>query len=100
MKNGKGSIPILKTEAQLRSFIHRKTIKVTLEEYDTWAESDTSNKIFLDGKKVVEKIWYSENWGSNVTEYVRVIALYLPRKTGAARGRNPNRYGGCIYPHI
>ena len=83
------SLPILRTESQLKSFIHRKTIKVTLEEYDTWAETDTSNKIFLDGKKVVEKIWYSENWGGNVIEYTKVIGLYLPRKTGSSQGSQP-----------
>lgn len=89
MKNGKGSMPILKTEAQLQSFIHRRTM-VDDEEFD-WDDRQVFavNKIFVDGKKVVEEQTVYENWGSSNREFKRVIAIYLPRKTGSSQGSQP-----------
>lgn len=82
-------LPILKTESQLKSFIYRRTI-VDDEEFD-WDDRETfaQNKIFLDGKKVVEDQTVYENYGGSCRNFKRVIALYLPRKTGSSQGSQP-----------
>ena len=90
--NGKttmSKLPILKTESQLKSFIRRHTI-VHNEDFD-WDDCFTleDNDIFLDGKKVVERFRTFENWGADCHEIKRVIALYLPRKTGSSQGSQP-----------
>jgi len=66
-----GKLPIIKTESQLKSFIHRHTIE----------NNDVSNNIFLDGKKVIEQQKVFTNW-ERFYEFKRVIAIYLPRKKG------------------
>lgn len=83
------AIPILKTESQLKSFIKRHTI-VHNDDFD-WDDcfSVEDNDIFLDGKKVVERFRTFENWGADCHEIKRVIALYLPRKTGSSQGSQP-----------
>lgn len=90
--NGKtmmSKLPILKTESQLKSFIMRHTI-VHNEDFD-WDDcfSVEDNDIFLDGKKVVERLRTFENWGASCHVFTKVIAIYLPRKTGSSQGSQP-----------
>ena len=84
-------IPILKTESQLKSFISRHTIAPPDSTDFYWDDYHTleENEIFLDGKKVVERVTTHTEWGSNATQFVRVIALYLPRKIGSSQGSQP-----------
>lgn len=88
-KNGNASMVILKTESQLKSFIHRHTMVVD-EDFD-WDDRFVfaNNNIFLDGKKVVEEQIVYSDWGANCHEFKRVIAIYLPRKKGSSQGSQP-----------
>lgn len=89
-KNGKGCMPILKTESQLKSFINRRTIKNDDEDFD-WDDREVFavNRIFVDGKKVIEDQMVYKNYGGSCHEFKRVIAIYLPRKKGSSQGSQP-----------
>ena len=80
---------ILKTESQLKSFIRRRTM-VDDEDFD-WDDREVFavNRIFVDGKKVIEDQTVFKNWGGSCHEFKRVIAIYLPRKTGSSQGSQP-----------
>ena len=76
------SMVVLRTESQLKSFMHR--MNDSEPQPEGWDWDDCYHHyfctIFLDGKKVVKRSSnYADYGGSEHTTY-KVIALYIPRK--------------------
>lgn len=73
---------ILKTEAQLKSFMHRMDDSDPQPEGWDWDDcsSHYTCSVFLNGRKVVKCSTYHEDYGSSEYTVCKVIALYIPRK--------------------
>ena len=82
---------ILKTESQLKSFIHRHSCK-PIDDDDKqfyWDDHFSMHwyRIIVDGKKVIKHHFRTEQWGNESYEHFEVVALYLPR--GKSQGSQP-----------
>lgn len=72
---------ILKTESQLKSFMHRKSSIITHEEpdFDNYGPHSNYN-VFLNGKKVIASTTVYIDYGLHSHTTYEVIAIYNPRK--------------------
>lgn len=73
---------ILRTESQLKSFMHR--MNDSDPQPEGWDWDDCANhyvcSVFLNGKKVVKCSTDYFDYGSSQYTTCKVIALYIPKK--------------------